>query len=106
MDVYQLSDIFEEFRVMALTQNGLDPVNYVSIPGLSWDSAFKMTGAKIQLLQDRCMYEFFEAGNRGGMTFVNTHHLRRNSPDDTAYDLSKPHIELLYIGKCGIALKV
>ncbi len=34
------------------------------------------------------MYEFFEAGVRGGMTFVNQHHMCRNSPDDgdDAYD--------------------
>jgi len=100
MDVHQLGDVFETFRQMALTQDGLDPVNFVSIPGLSWESAFKMTGASVDLLQDSVMYEFFEAGIRGGMTFVNRHHLSRNSPGDDEYDAGKPHVELLYIGKC------
>jgi hypothetical protein len=76
MDVFQLADVFEAFRELALVQDGLDPVNFVSIPGLSWESAFKMTGTTVDLLQDSDMYEFFEAGIRGGMTFVNRHHLK------------------------------
>ena len=97
MDVHQLADVFESFRTMALEQDGLDPVNYVSVPGLTWDSAFRMTNSSIHLLQDSIMYEFFEAGLRGGMTFVNRHHLQRNSPDDEDFDPSLPHTELLYI---------
>jgi hypothetical protein len=43
------------------------------------------------------MYEFFEAGVRGGMTFVNQHHVCRNSPDDDDYDPHREHTELLYV---------
>jgi hypothetical protein len=99
MDVFQLADVFETFRELALVQDGLDPVNFVSIPGLSWESAFKMTGATIDLLQDSDMYAFFEGGIRGGMTFVNSHHLRRNVPGEEEYDADQPRTELLYIGK-------
>jgi hypothetical protein len=80
MDVFQLADVFQAFRELALTQDGLDPVNFVSIPGLSWESAFKMTGVSVELLQESVMYDFFESGTRGGITFVNKHHLARNSP--------------------------
>jgi hypothetical protein len=52
LDVYQLEDVFESFRQTALQQDGMYPVNYVSIPGLTWDSAFKMTSASVDLLQD------------------------------------------------------
>ena len=99
MDVHQLADVFQTFRSMALEQDGLDPVNFVSIPGLSWESAFKMTGTTVDFLQDSVMYEFFEAGIRGGMTFINQHQLSRNSPDDEDFDAARPHVELLYIGK-------
>jgi hypothetical protein len=99
LDVYQLADVFEQFRQLALTQDELDPVNYVSVPGLTWDSAFKMTEANVHLLQDEDMYTFFESGLRGGMTFINKHHIQRNCPGDEGYDESKPHTELLYIGK-------
>ena len=66
LDVYLLADIFETFRKMALDQDGLDPANYLGLPGLTWDSAFKLTGVKIDLLQDPDMYSFFESGIRGG----------------------------------------
>lgn len=74
LDVRILTDVFEEFRRMSLIQDGLDPVHYVSLPGLSFQSAFKMTGETIHLLQNPFVYNLFERGIRGGLTFVNTHH--------------------------------
>ena len=76
LDVRILSDVFEEFRKMSIDEDKLDPVHFVSLPGLSFKSAFKMTGETIHLLQDKYMYTLFERGIRGGMTFVNTHHAR------------------------------
>ena len=74
LDVCLLADVFEEFRRMSLRQDGLDPVHFVSLPGLSFMSAFKMTDETIHLLRDRFMYNLFERGIRGGLTFVNQHH--------------------------------
>lgn len=85
LDVYQLADVFQAFRQLALRQDGLDPVNYVSLPGLSWDSAFKMTGAKLELLQDSTMYELFESSIRGGMCFVNNHRVQRTEATEILY---------------------
>ena len=76
MDVRQLADVFERFRKVSLEQDGLDPVHFISLPGLSYTSAFKMTKEKIHLLTDYDMYEMFERGIRGGMTFVNKHYIR------------------------------
>jgi hypothetical protein len=76
LDVKILSDVFEEFRRMSLRQDGLEPVHFVSLPGLSFMSAFKMTGETIHLLQDPHLYNLFERGIRGGLTFVNTHHAK------------------------------
>ena len=48
---------------------------FFSIPGMSWESALKSLGSKtLDLLQDSTIYEFFEAGIRGGITFVNKHY--------------------------------
>lgn len=63
---------------MVKEQDGLEALSYVSLPGLSWDSAFKMTKARIDLLTDPNMYAFFEHGIRGGMTFVNDHRVKRH----------------------------
>ena len=76
LDVLLLACVFEKFRSKTLEQDGLDPVHFVSLPGLSFLSAFKMTGEAIDLLNDLEMYTFFERGIRGGMTFVNKHLVR------------------------------
>ena len=76
LDVLLLACVFERFRVKTLQQDGLDPVHFISLPGLSFASAFKMTDEKIDLLNDLEMYCFFERGIRGGMTFVNKHLVR------------------------------
>ena len=76
LDIRILTDVFEEFRRMSLQQDGLEPVHFVSLPGLSFKSAFKMTGETIHLLQDPYIYSLFERGIRGGLTFVNTHYAK------------------------------
>ena len=76
LDVVLLACVFETFRRKTLEQDGLDPVHFVSLPGLSFMSAFKMTHEKIDLITDLEMYTFFERGIRGGMTFVNKHIVR------------------------------
>jgi hypothetical protein len=100
LDVHQLADIFENFRNLSLKQDGLDPVYYFSTPSLSWDAAFKCSKVMIDLLLEEEQYNFFERGRRGGMTFVNKHYIKRNSPEDSDYNPEEDHTELLYIGKC------
>lgn len=98
LDVYQLADIFENFRSLSLREDGLDPLYYITLPGLSWDSAFKKTGVQVDLISDAEMYAFFERGIRGGMTFMNEHHLEANSPRVAeTYDPSKGLRDLLYV---------
>ena len=79
MDVFQLADVFEKFRSASLNQDGLEPIHFISLPGLTFTSAFKMTGEVIDLLEDPEMYNLFERGIRGGMTFVNKHHVQHGS---------------------------
>ena len=89
IDVYLLADIFQTFRETALHEDGLEPCNYFSIPGLSWDSALKSMGEKsLQLLRDSSMYEFFEAGVRGGMTFVNKHFIDNSNGEILYIDIN------------------
>ena len=79
LDVLLLACVFEKFRQKTLEEDGLDPVHFVSLPGLSFLSAFKMTGERIELLDSLEMYTFFERGIRGGMTFVNKHLVRNET---------------------------
>ena len=84
-DVCQLADVFGKFRSGCLQVDGLDPVNYFTIPQLSYDSCFKLTGCHIDLLTDVEMYQFFERGIRGGMTFVNKHIVEKNDDTEILY---------------------
>ena len=47
-DVFLLADVFEKFIDTCLKFCGLDPCNYFSSPGLSWDAMLKMTGVKLE----------------------------------------------------------
>ena len=81
LDVYLLADVFEAFRTLCRAEDGLDPVHFISLPGLTYDSAFKYTGETIHLLQDIDMYRLFERGVRGGLTFVNRHRAQARLPE-------------------------
>ena len=72
LDVRILGDIFQAFRYFRLLRDKLDPVHIISLPGLSFQSAFKMTGETIDLLQDPYLYNLFERELRGGVTAVIT----------------------------------
>jgi len=52
---------------------------------------------KLELLQEEKMYEFFESGIRGGCSFVNKHHIKRNVIGEDDYDEALPRTEMLYI---------
>jgi hypothetical protein len=94
LDVLLLACVFEKFRNKTLEQDNLDPIHFISLPGLSFQSAFKMTGESIELLDDLEMYTFFERGIRGGMTFVNKHHVRSGP---ISHENTKLHQHLAYI---------
>ena len=81
LDIYLLTDVFERFRCVSLQEDGLDPVHFVSLPGLSYQSCFKRSGEKIDLLQDIDMIRLFERGIRGGLTFVNKHQVQARIPE-------------------------
>ena len=41
VDVLLLADVFESFRATWYADHMLDPLNYITLPGLSWDSMLK-----------------------------------------------------------------
>ena len=69
-DVLLLADLFEKFIKTCLDYYGLDPCNYFSSPGLSWDAILKMTGIKLGLISDIDMHLFIEKGMRGGISYI------------------------------------
>ena len=61
-DTLLLADVFENFRNMCLDIYGLDPVYFVSAPGLAWQACLKKTGVKLELLTDIDMLLMVEKG--------------------------------------------
>ena len=47
-----LADVFENFRNMCLEIYELDPVYFVSAPGLAWQACLKKTEVKLELITD------------------------------------------------------
>ena len=45
----------------------LDPVHFLSLPGLAWQACLKKTGVELELLTDYDMFLMIEEGIRGGI---------------------------------------
>ena len=78
-DVLLLCDVFEKFIKTFLEYYSLDPYHYFSSPGLSWDAMLKMTGIKLQLIDNIQIHLFIEKGTRGGISYISK---RYPKPDD------------------------
>jgi hypothetical protein len=92
-DLYLLTDslllacVFENFRTLCLKHYELDPVHYVSAPGIAWDAALKMTGVELEQMTDINMYLLMEKGIRGGISMIskrkscaNNHYMLTHNP--------------------------
>ena len=66
-DTLLLADVFENFRDKCNEIYELDPIYFVSAPGLAWQACFKKSGVKLELLTDYEMLLMVENGIRGGI---------------------------------------
>ena len=69
-DLYVKSDtlllaVFENFRKTCLEIYELDPIYFVSAPGLAWKACLKNTKVKLELITDYDMILMIEKGIRG-----------------------------------------
>ena len=69
-DVLLLCDVFEKFISACLKDCGLDPCYYFSSPGLSWDAMLKMTGRKLEKINNIDVHLFLEKGMRGRVSYI------------------------------------
>ena len=70
-DTLLLADVFENFRDKCIEIYELDPVYFVSAPGLAWQACLKKTGVKLELLTNYDMLLMVENGIRA--KFVKQH---------------------------------
>ena len=65
-DVFLLADCFEKFRNLFK----LEPSNFVSLPGLAWQTMLKETDTKLELITDIDIYLFIKNNIRGGISSI------------------------------------
>ena len=78
-DTLLLADVYENFRNMCLEKYQLDPVYFVSAPGLAWQACLKKTGVKLELITDYDMILMIEKGIRGGICQATHRYAKANN---------------------------
>ena len=78
-DTLLLADVFENFRNACLSNYGLDPVHFVSLPGLTWQACLKKTEVELELITDFNMLLMIEDGIRGGICHAVKRYAKANN---------------------------
>ena len=81
--------VFEKFIATSLEFYGLDPCDYFSSPGPSWDAVLKMTGVKLEKISDIDKYLFIEKGLRGGISYTAKRYAKATNKFMNDYDPKK-----------------
>ena len=74
-----LCDVFERFIKTCLDYYSSDLCHYFSSPGLSWDEMLKMTGIKLEQINDIDMHLFIE---RGGISYISKRHAKADDANN------------------------
>lgn len=96
-DVLLLAEVFENFRQICMTTYELDPCQYVTAPGLSWDAMLKYTNIHLELFTDYEMIQFIKLGIRGGISQVSKRHAIANNRFMKNYDSNRASNYIVYL---------
>ena len=97
-----MADVFEKFIDTCLKYYELDPCQYFSAPGLSWDAMLKMTDVKLEKMSNIDKYLFIEKGSRGGTSYIAKRFAKANNKYMSDYDSSKPSTFISYLDKSNL----
>ena len=89
-DTLLLADVFENFRDKCIEIYELDPVYFVSAPGLAWQACLKKTGVKLELL-------VVEKGIRGGICQATHRYAKANNKYMKNYDKNNESSYIEYL---------
>ena len=88
-DTLLLADVFENFRKACIKTYELDPVHFISLPGLAWKACLEKIGVELELLTDYDMLLMIEEGIRGGICHAVHRYARANNKYMKNYDGNK-----------------
>ena len=84
--MFFLADVFENFEKIYLEIHELDPVKFISAPGLAWPAALKKTEVELDLLNDIDMLLVLEKGIRRGICNSIHWHAKANNKFMKSYE--------------------
>ena len=82
IDVFLLCDIIQSFRKISMKTYNLDPMQYYTLPGYSWDALLLHSNIKLELLTDVDMVLMIEGGMRGGISTIK-HRYAKSTADSS-----------------------
>ena len=92
-----LADVFENFRNKCIEVYELDPVHFLSAPGLAWQACLKKTEVNLELLTDNDMLLMVEKEIRGGICHAIHSHAKANNKYIKNYDKNKESSSIEYL---------
>ena len=87
----------ENFRNMCIEVYGLDPVYFLSAPGLAWQAYLKKRDVKLELITDVDMLLMVEKGIRGGICHSIYRHAKANYKYMKTYDKNNESSYIIYV---------
>ena len=96
-DTLLLADVFENFRNKCIEIYELDPVHFLSAPGLAWQACLKKTEVKLELLTDANMLLMVEKETRGGICNLIHRFAKANNKYIKNYDRNKESSYIQYL---------
>ena len=85
-DTLLLVDVFENFRDKCIEIYKLDPAQFLSAPGLTWQACLKKTVIKSELLTDIDVLLMIEKGVRGEICHAMCRYAKANNKYMKNYD--------------------
>ena len=96
-DVLLLADVMENFRKLCEKHYELDPAHFFTVPGMAWDAMLKMTGIKLDLLEDVDMLLMIEKGIRGGISNAFKRYAKANNKFMKDFDPAEKSSFIVYL---------
>ena len=89
--------MFENFRDKCIEIFELDPVYFMSAPGLAWQTYLKKTEVKLELITDYDMLLIVQKGIRGGICEATHRYVKANNKYMKNYDKNNESSYLKYL---------